>query len=122
MYDKPKIKISSIAYENLISLLKNHNEYDSIRFKYTSGCCRSAKVEILLDNKKDNDTEDKVENLTIVYDDEIITHIKEIILTYRKNSFMVKTILKDGVKNSCTKKIQGNCNDCNKKCNLTLKK
>ena len=41
MHDKPKIRISNTAYENLIFLLKNHTEYDSIRFKYTNGCCRS---------------------------------------------------------------------------------
>ncbi|GAA0120758.1 MULTISPECIES: hypothetical protein [Clostridium] len=122
MHDKPKIRISNTAYENLIFLLKNHTEYDSIRFKYTNGCCRSSRVEILLDNKCVNDTIDNVEDLNIVYDNEVTDYIKEIILTYKNNSFMVKTILKDGVKNTCNKKLSGNCNGCNKKCNLTLKK
>lgn len=122
MYDKPKIKISNKAYEGLISLLQNHTEYDFVRFKYVNGCCRSAKVEILLDSENLNDIRDSIEDLNIVYDNEITNYIKEIILTYKNNSFMVKTILKDGVKNNCNKKIQGNCSGCSKGCNLTFKK
>lgn len=121
MYDNPKIKISNSAYDNLISLLQNHIEYDFVRFKYVNGCCSSPKVEILLDNENHNDIRDNIEELNILYDDEVIKYIKEIILTYKNNSFMVKTTLKDGVKNNCTKKLQGNCSGCSKGCNLKQK-
>ncbi|HCQ89677.1 MAG TPA: hypothetical protein DIU45_07965, partial [Clostridium sp.] len=60
-------------------------------------------MEILLDSENLNDIRDSIEDLNIVYDNEVTNYIKEIILTYKNNSFMVKTILKDGVKNNCNK-------------------
>lgn len=108
MDNKVKIKISESAYEKLLILLKNETNYSFLRFSYVDGCCKSPKVEITLDNKNTSDIIDNIENLSIVYDMNVFERISEITLVYRKNTFMLKTILKDTHKNTCA--------DCNKSC------
>ncbi|MFL0247812.1 hypothetical protein [Candidatus Clostridium stratigraminis] len=108
MDNKVKIKISESAYEKLLILLKNETDYSFIRFSYVDGCCKSPKVEITLDNNNSWDIIDNIENLPIVYDVKVFERISEITLVFRKNTFMLKTTLKDSNKNACS--------DCNRSC------
>lgn len=106
---KVKIKISENAFEKLLIMLNNEPNYSYLRFSYKDGCCKSPKVEITLDNKNSKDIIDNIENLPIVYDLDVFEKISEITLVYRKNSFMLKTTLKDMNKK--------NCASCNRSCN-----
>ncbi|MFL0267730.1 hypothetical protein [Candidatus Clostridium radicumherbarum] len=108
MDNKVKIKISESAYEKLLIMLKNETDYSFLRFSYVDGCCKSPKVEITLDNKNSWDIIDNIENLPIVYDVKVFERISEITLVFRKNTFMLKTTLKDSNKNTCS--------DCNRSC------
>jgi Fe-S cluster assembly iron-binding protein IscA len=90
-------------------LLKNESDYSYLRFSYKDGCCKNPKVEITLDNKNSKDIIDNIENLPIVYDMDVLEKVSEITLVYRKNSFMLKTILKNMNKK--------NCENCNRSCN-----
>lgn len=112
MNEKIKIKISENAFDKLLAMLKSEADYSYLRFAYKGGCCKSSKVDILLDNHKANDITDNIESLPIVYDTEALEKIKEITLVYRNSSFMVNTILKDSHNKNCA-----TCNSgCHKKC------
>lgn len=92
MEKKIKIKISEQAYNKLLHYLKdNGDNYSHIRFKYKSGCPKSSKIDIYMDNIKEGDIQDKIDDLSILYDTELCENIKEITLVYRKSSFMVKS-------------------------------
>lgn len=112
MNEKIKIKMSENAFEKLLNMLNSQYEYSYLRFSYKDGCCKSPKVDITLDNRKDNDIADNIENLHIVYDMQILEKIKEITLVYRNASFMIKTIL-----NELSKK---DCANCKAACNKNL--
>lgn len=114
MQDKIKIRISEQAYSYLMTILKNETEFSHLRFSYKDGCCGSSKAEILLDNLKENDVVDNIEELPILYDEQVLQNLKEITLVYRNNSLMVKAeLLKDREKNcsSCSHGCgkNGNC-------------
>jgi Fe-S cluster assembly iron-binding protein IscA len=106
MDDKVKIKISEQAYDELLNVLADCPDYSHIRFKFKDGCCGSSKIEILLDNVKASDITDKIDNLAMVYDHEVLDNIKEIIVVFRNSSFMIKTLLsKTKVKDCSTCKV-----------------
>lgn len=112
MNEKIKIKISENAFEKLLAILNNKEEYSHLRFAYKDGCCKSSKVEIYLDNLKANDITDNIEGLPIIYNIEALEKVKEITLVYRKSSFMINTILNDAYNKNCA-----NCTStCNKNC------
>lgn len=120
MEDKVKIKISEKAYNKIMELLNNHAEYECVRFSYSPGCCKSPKVSILLDNIDGSKIIDKVEDLTIIYDENLLQNIREIQLIYRNNEFAIKTLAKDNQlscnhKNSnCSSNCGSGCSKCNK--------
>lgn len=117
MQSKVKIKISEKAYDELVRILKESYDDSFIRFSYKDGCCKSSKVELFIDNYRLGDTKDTIDNLPLIYDAEVIEHIKEITLVYRNSSFMIKTIpVKEQIKNCSTCKVgcgnKGNCANC----------
>jgi Fe-S cluster assembly iron-binding protein IscA len=121
--NKVKIKISEKAYDKIMELLNIHKEYDCVRFSYSPGCCKSPKVSILLDNADNIDIIDKIENITLIYDDNLINNIREIQLIYKNNSFAVKALPRNN-EFSCNNKNHNDdsscdrvCSKCSKKCN-----
>jgi Fe-S cluster assembly iron-binding protein IscA len=103
MNSKVKIKVSEEAYKILLTIVK-HDDDHYIRFVYKDGCCGSSKVDIYLDQAKDGDIIDRIEELPVLYDKEVVENIKEITLVYRKSSFMIKTIT--------NKELFKNCSTC----------
>ncbi|GAA0782956.1 hypothetical protein [Hathewaya limosa] len=103
--EKLKIRISEEAYEKILSLLKDNLEYTHLRLK-KGHCCRN-KVELLLDIKKDTDLEDKIDDLQIIYSEDLLKVIKEVTIVYRNNSFLIKTIMTNN--SFCGKKCSSNC-------------
>lgn len=121
MTEKIKIKISNEAYAELLNILKDCPEYSHIRFQYKDGCCGSSKVDVIMDNCRSGDIEERIDGLPILYDIQVVENIKEITLVYRKASFMVKTTLtKEQFKNCSTCKVgckssggcSGGCSRC----------
>lgn len=109
MNDKVKIKVSEEAYNELLNIIREvEDHYSSIRLAYKDGCCGSIKVEIMLDNPKEDDKIDKVDEISFIYDDELIENIKEVIIVYRNNSFMIKT--------ENVKELYKDCANCTKGC------
>lgn len=116
MEAKVKIRISETAYNKLLDLLKNEKDYSFTRFSYSSGCCRSSKVEITLDCLKPDDIQDKIDELPIVYNRELFENIKSITLIYKNSSFMAKTEQRASNKNrcgSCSSSCHKGCGSCN---------
>lgn len=119
----PTIDISNEAYDNLIKLLEANKEYTHIRFSYSnSSCCKSSKIDILLDEAADTDKTTNFKALNIIVDDEISEKIKNITLVYKDNVFFVKAdLINEQIKSSCSscasaskKKSCENCSGCKK--------
>lgn len=120
--NKLKIKISETAYDKIMELLSAHTEYECVKFSYSPGCCKSPNVSILLDTIDRSNIIDKIDDLNIIYDENLINNISEIQLIYRNNDFAVKALPRDNVF-SCNKKHGDNssscgsgCSKCNKGC------
>jgi len=114
-----KIKISINAYNDLINLLKFHNEYDCIRLSYKEGCCKSPKIEITLDSKKIDDTCEVIDKLNIVYDKVLVDNVSEITIMIKNGNFVIKSNsfnMKSQEKNcSCScNSTEGHCGGCKK--------
>lgn len=109
MNNSPEIEISKEAYTNLFNLLLDHKEYNCVRFSYVSSCCKSARIDILLDEINDNDFVKKYNDISIVYSKEVKDKIKSINLIYRDSTFMLKCEPFDSSATSCTK---GGCSGC----------
>lgn len=88
-----KIKISEFAYNELKKAFDKCPEYTFIRLTYAEGCSKSLKVEIILDNEKENDLKDKVDELPFVYNYSMATKVKELTIIYRNFSLQIKTEL-----------------------------
>lgn len=122
MDTKVKIKISESAYVRLLEILEEVKEYSHVRFSYKDGCCGSNKIELYLDNTNPDDTLCLIDELPIVYNNEVSENIKEITLVYRDGALMIKAEpIKPLYKNcsTCTKGCGGHKNastDCNKNC------
>lgn len=114
-----KIKISINAYNDLINLLKFHNEYDCIKLSYKEGCCKSSNIDITLDNKKLEDTCEVIDNLNIVYDKLLLEKVSEIMIMIKNGNFVAKSNsinVKNKEKNcscSCNSR-EGHCGGCKK--------
>lgn len=119
----PTIDISNEAYDTLIKLLEANKEYTHIRFSYlNSSCCKSSKIDILLDEATTRDKTTNFKALNIIIDDEISEKIKNIALIYKENNFLVKAdLINEQIKSSCSscasasrKKSCENCSGCKK--------
>lgn len=91
--DNIKIKISEFAYDELKKAFDQCPEYSVIRLTYAKGCSKSLKVEIILDNEKENDLKDKIDELPFVYGYAMASKVKELTIIYRDFSLQIKTKL-----------------------------
>lgn len=113
----PKIEISQEAYKNLLNLLSVHREYNCVRFSYVSSCCKSARVDIILDELNEYDRIQKYNDISIAYSKEIVDKIKSINLIYKNSTFMLKCEPFDNSLTGCTKGGCTNCSSCSEKSN-----
>ena len=109
------IQISNEAHLNLYNLLKEHNEYNCVRFSFISSCCSRATVDIILDEIKKDDVSETIDGITFVYANTLQEKIKSITLNFTDSGFMIKCepIAKSKDCTSCSnsKKTSG-CGGC----------
>lgn len=114
MYKKLKIKIAIDAYEELKKLLEYHSEYDCISLcPSEKSCCKSSKVEILLDNSREDYMADYVDELKIQYPATLQFTYKEITVVLSKDSFYLKAVPSNDIIISF-KGQNNNCSGCKK--------
>lgn len=113
MDNSPKIEISSEAYATLFNILSEHPEYNCVRFAYINSCCKNTKIDIILDEVKEQDFIKKYDDISIVYSEELKNKIKNIYLKYENSTFMLKCEPFDKNSSSCSK---GSCSGCSKEC------
>lgn len=111
-----KIKLSNVALDKLMEMIQLDETYDSVRLVYASGCCKTAKVDIYLDNFKTGDIKNDIGNLPILYDETLLDNIQELTIAYKDSRFWVKTLLTENSKNSCSKHGTQSCNGCSGHC------
>ncbi|MBU3127675.1 hypothetical protein [Clostridium tagluense] len=111
-----KIKLSKDAHDKLIEMLKQTDEYTSVRFMYVSGCCKSAKVDIYLDNFKTGDIKNNIDDLPILYDETLLDSIMELTIAYSDSRFWVKTVSTKDSKRNCPKSNSASCSGCSGNC------
>jgi hypothetical protein len=109
--DNIKIKISEFAYEELKKAFDNCPEYSFIRLAFSEGCSKSTKIEIILDNAKENDIKDKVDELTFLYDCNMAIKVREITIVYKDFSLQIKAELYDPLPESISSGC-GNSSGC----------
>lgn len=112
-----KIKLSKVASDELLKMIKLDEEYDSVRFVYVSGCCKTTKVDIYLDNFIEGDVENNIGDLKILYDETLIDNILELTIAYKDSRFWVKTIPTKDAKKTCNSGDSKSCNGCSGHCN-----
>jgi len=110
------IKLSKVALDKLIEMIKLNETYDSVRLVYASGCCKAAKVDIYLDNFKTGDIKNNIDSLSILYDNILLDNIEELTIAYKDSRFWVKTLLTKGRKKGCSKTDSESCNGCSGHC------
>lgn len=111
-----KIKLSKDAHDKLMEMLKLSEEYSSVRFTYVSGCCKSAKVDIYLDNFKTGDNKNNIDDLPILYDDALLDNILELTIAYTDSRFWIKTVSTKESNKSCSKADSESCSGCSGNC------
>jgi hypothetical protein len=109
-----KIKISEFAYEELKKAFDQCPEFSFIRLAFSEGCSKSSKVEIILDNAKENDIKDKVDELPFLYDYHMASKVRELTIVYRDFSLQIKTELYEPITkvDSLTHKGCGKSSGC----------
>ena len=111
-----KIKLSKTAYDRLIEMIKQSQEYTCVRFMYASGCCSSPKVDIILDNFKTGDVENNIDDLKILYDETLLDSILELTIAYSDSRFWIKTTLPEDIKSHCSSSEKKSCSGCSGNC------
>jgi Fe-S cluster assembly iron-binding protein IscA len=111
-----KIKLSKTAHYKLIEMLKLDENYDSVRFMYASGCCKTAKIDIYLDNFKTGDIKSDIGNLPILYDETLLDKIEELTIAYSDSRFWIKTTLPKDSKKHCSSTSKASCTGCSGSC------
>lgn len=116
--NSPQIEISKEAVLNLEDLLKEHPEYNCVRFTCGSSCCNKPKLDIILDEISDSDICRQYENIKIAYSSELENTIESINLICKDSAFMLKfqpidKSLINSTKDclTCTQK-NNSCNNC----------
>lgn len=111
---KVKIKIANNAYNDMLNLLKFHDNYSCFRLYYEEGCCKSSKVQLMLDVPKPTDICDKIEDLTICYDGELSEKVEEVIVYLNNGNYLIKPTLKNlpSFHKDCSK----SCSSCKNSC------
>ncbi|WP_315115974.1 hypothetical protein [uncultured Clostridium sp.] len=120
MDKKIKVKISNNAYNQLVNLFEYDDQYNCLKLTYNQGCCKTPKVSIFLDTIKEIDFADKVEDISIVYDEELVDKVDEIQIIYTNKGFMVKTASANETNETkgCASRSNGcgSCSGCGKGC------
>jgi Fe-S cluster assembly iron-binding protein IscA len=116
MAETLKIKLSKAAHDELMEMIELDETYDSVRFVYASGCCKTAKVDIYLDNFKTGDIKNAIGDLPIVYDETLVDRISELTIAYKDSRFWIKTILPADSKTHCSSTHKKSCNGCSGHC------
>lgn len=111
-----KIKLSKAALDKLTEMIKLDETYDSVRFVYVSGCCKTAKVDIYLDNFKIGDIKNNIDDLPILYDEILLDSITELTIAYKNSKFWIKTSLSNNSKTNCSSHGKESCNGCSGHC------
>jgi len=111
-----KIKLSKAAHDELMEMIKLDETYDSVRFVYVSGCCKTAKVDIYLDNFKTGDIKSNIGNLPILYNETLVDRIEELTIAYSDSRFWVKTALPKDSKTHCSSPRKESCSGCSGHC------
>lgn len=106
-----KIALSKEASIELKKLLQEHSkDYSCIRLSYYKGCCKSSNIDIYLDdfNNKENYIVQNINDISFIYNGEVINNIKSIELKYEHSGFMIKSVP--------TKVSKRDCSNCNSGC------
>lgn len=111
-----KIKLSKAAHHELMEMIKLDESSDSVRFVYVSGCCKTAKVDIYLDNYKTGDIKNNIGDLQILYDDTLVDNIQELTIAYKDSRFWIKTELPKERKTNCSSNADKSCGGCSGNC------
>jgi len=111
-----KIKLSKVALDELLEMIKLDETYDSVRLVFDSACCKTSKVDIYLDNFKTGDIKNNIDNLKILYDNTLLENIAELTIAYSDSRFWVKTTLTIDSKPSCPKHGSDSCGGCSGHC------
>lgn len=109
------IKISDEAYWKFIELFNHNKEYNCIVLKPSGGCCKSAKIDIILDDISDiNKPMFSYKDLVFSYAEDVISSFSTIEIKYENGTFMVKSTpipnSATGCSSNCNKK--GSCSSC----------
>ena len=109
MNNKLKIKISNDAFDFINRLLDFHDEYDCIALKEPdgSGCCKTSKVDIVLDNTDNYTITEDIEGLSVAYNDSLASNFTEIIIVLKKDSLYLKS-----TPSATNKSISKGCSGC----------
>ena len=111
-----RIKLSKDAHDELIEMIKHDEAYSSVRFVYASGCCKSAKVDIYLDNFKVGDIKNNIDDLPILYDETLLANIMELTIAYTDSRFWIKTVSSKDSNTHCSKANSESCSGCSGNC------
>ena len=111
-----KIKLSKTASDELLEMIKLDQECDSARFVYVSGCCKTSKVDIYLDNFKKGDIKNNIGDLLILYDETLLENISELTIAYKDSRFWIKIIPTKDVKKICENSGSKSCSGCSGHC------
>ena len=87
---------------------------------YVSGCCKTAKVDISLDNYKAGDIKNNIDDLPILYDETLLDSIVELTIAYSDSRFWVKTLSSSDINKHCSKENSESCNSCSGNCGSAL--
>ena len=92
MNNKLKIKISNDAFDFINKLLEFHDEYDCIALNQPkgSGCCKTSKVDIVLDNTINYAITEDIDGLNVAYNENLVNNFTEIIIVLKKDSLYLK--------------------------------
>lgn len=109
--DKIKIRISNNAYSDMINLLNFHDEYNCFRLYYENGCCKSSKVQLMLDTTSPTDVCDKIEDLVVCYTRDLIENIYSVTILLEKGNYLIKSESSTSLSscNNCSKNCKGGC-------------
>lgn len=111
-----KIKLSKAAHHELVEMIKLDEDYDSVRFAYAGGCCKTAKVDIYLDNYKIGDVKNNIGDLQILYDNTLVDNILELTIAYKDSRFWIKTAQPKDRKANCSSNASKSCSGCSGQC------
>lgn len=93
MSDKLKIKISTDAYNTLLGLLKFHSEYNCVNLSLShSSCCKSSKIDMVLDTTDNKYSVDNIDGLLITYSEDVKLLFKEIVIVSSGGNLYAKTV------------------------------